>query len=196
MYKSIQYFNEKCAKKFENLEDEFIKDPADIASYIMKLTEELHHLGIEMIKETLEDMDEMLNESAGRKRKWVVDRHEKKTLITSLGAVNFRKTLFKNKETSQRSYLLDTMLGMKPGERMTEDAEAKLLEEAVQTSYRRGGEAASLLDSVSKQTTMNKLHRLRFPKSKTASEKKYVRNLYIDADEDHIALQYRRAKVI
>lgn len=194
MYKSIQYFNEKCAKKFENLEDEFIKDPADIASYIMKLTEELHHLGIEMIKETLEDMDEMLNESAGRKRKWVVDRHEKKTLITSLGAVNFRKTLFKNKETSQRSYLLDTMLGMKPGERMTEDAEAKLSEEAVQTSYRRGGEAASLLDSVSKQTTMNKLHRLRFPKSKTASEKKYVRNLYIDADEDHIALQYRESK--
>ena len=77
---------------------------------------------------------------------------------------------------------------------MTEDAEAKLLEEAVQTSYRRGGEAASLLDSVSKQTTMNKLHRLRFPKSKTASEKKYVRNLYIDADEDHIALQYRESK--
>lgn len=194
MYKSIQYFNEKCAKRLENLEDEFIKESADIASYILKLTEELHHLGIQMIKETLEDMDEMLNKSARRKTKWVVDRHEKKTLITSLGAVNFRKTLFKNKETSQRSYLLDTMLGVETGERMTEDAEAKLLEEAVQTSYRRGGEAASLRDCVSKQTTMNKLHRLRFPKSKTPSEKKYVRNLYIDADEDHIALQYRMSK--
>lgn len=84
MYKSIQYFNEKCAKRFENLEDEFIKEPTDIASYVLKLTDELHYLGVQMIKETLEDMDEMLNESTGRKINWVVDRHEKKTLITSL----------------------------------------------------------------------------------------------------------------
>lgn len=194
MYKSIQYFNEKCAKRFENLEDEFIKEPTDIASYVLKLTDELHYLGVQMIKETLEDMDEMLNESTRRKINWVVDRHEKKTLITSLGSVNFTKTLFKNKETLERSYLLDKLLGLETGERMTDDAEAKLLEEAVQTSYRRGGEAASVLDSVSKQTAMNKLHRLRFPESREAAEKKYVRNLYIDADEDHIALQYRISK--
>ena len=54
MYKSIQYFNEKCAKRFENLEDEFIKEPTDIASYVLKLTDELHYLGVQMINETLE----------------------------------------------------------------------------------------------------------------------------------------------
>lgn len=42
--------------------------------------------------------------------------------------------------------------------RMMEDAEAKLLEEAVQTSYRRGGENANILDKVSKQTVKNKIH--------------------------------------
>ena len=77
MYKSIQYFNEKCAKRFENLEDEFIKEPTDIASYVLKLTDELHYLGVQMIKETLE-----------------------------------------------RSYLLDKLLGLETGERMTDDAEA------------------------------------------------------------------------
>lgn len=194
MYKSIQYFNEKCAKKFEELENEFIKEPTDIASYVLRLTEELHQLGVQMIKETLEDIDEMLNKSIRRKRSWVVDRHENKTLITSLGSVNFRKTLFKNKETSERKYLLDAMLGIESKERMSEDAEAKLLEEAVQTSYRRGGEAVSLMDTVSKQTVMNKVHRLRFPKEEELEEKRSVKRLYIDADEDHVSLQYQNEK--
>ena len=194
MYKSIQYFNEICAKKFDEMENEFIKEPTDIASYVLKLTEELHMLGVQMIKETLEDMNEMLNKSSRRKINWVVDRHDNKTLITSLGAVNFKKTLFKNKETSERSYLLDVMLGIEANERMTDDAEAKLLEETVQTSYRRGGDAVSVMDSVSKQTVMNKLHKLKFPVYEALPDKKVVKKLYIDADEDHISLQYQNEK--
>ena len=69
MYKSIQYFNEECAQKFDLLEDEFIREPSDLASYICRLTEELHRLGLRMIQETLEDMDEMLNQSVIRKKK-------------------------------------------------------------------------------------------------------------------------------
>ena len=42
MVKSIQYFNEKSVAIFEKLEDEFLRDPSDIASYVTKLTEELH----------------------------------------------------------------------------------------------------------------------------------------------------------
>lgn len=40
---------------------------------------------------------------------------------------------------------------------------------------------------------MNKLHRLEFPALK-AAEKKELRTLYIDADEDHVALQYLEKK--
>lgn len=39
MVKSIQYFNEECVPVFERLEDDFLKDPSDIASYITKLTD-------------------------------------------------------------------------------------------------------------------------------------------------------------
>lgn len=39
MVKSIQYFNEKSVPVFERLEDEFLREPSDIASYVMKLTE-------------------------------------------------------------------------------------------------------------------------------------------------------------
>ena len=37
-------------------------------------------------------------------------------------------------------------MGIESHERLTEDAEAKLLEEAVQTAYRKAGEETSLTD--------------------------------------------------
>ena len=91
-----------------------------------------------MIKESLETMDMMLQKSPVRLKHWVVESHSKKQLTTSLGDVVFSKTLFTNKGTGKSEYLLDRILGIDPNERLTEDAEARLLEEAVQTSYRRG----------------------------------------------------------
>ena len=72
-----------------------------------------------------------------------------------------------------------------------------MLNEAVQTSYRRGGEETSLTTDVKKQTVKNKIHALKFPKNtKKPSEKKKFEYLYIEADEDHTALQFREKKVI
>lgn len=116
MVKSIQHFNEKSVLIFEKLEDEFLKDPSDIASYVRRVTEELHKTGIRMIEETLGYLDEMLNESEVRKMSWVVDRHETKQLITSLGSVNYPKTMFKIKEEGKRSYILDLIMGIDPHE--------------------------------------------------------------------------------
>ncbi len=195
MVKSIQYFNEECVTEFEKLEDEFIKNPVDIAEYVTNLTRILHQVGVKMIEETLGYLTEMLKKSEIRKLKWVVDRNTTKQLITSLGSVSYPKTLYKDKESRERSYLLDLIMDMQPHERMTEDAEARMLEEAVQTSYRRGGNNASILDSVSKQTVKNKIHRLQFPPEDEALvEKRAPRFLFIDADEDHVSLQFQKKK--
>ena len=195
MKNSIKYFEENCITKFEKLEDDFMKNPERLAEYVNGITDELHKLGLEMIRESLETMDELLCKSTLRKRKWVVEAHSRKQLITSLGSVVFDKTLFTNKENGQSEYLLDRIIGLGRNERMTEDAEAKMLEEAVQTSYRRGGEAASLTAEVSKQTVKNKIHHLEFPKDTVNDKhKKTVDYLYIDADEDHVSLQFRDRK--
>ena len=130
-----------------------------------------------------------------RWKSWSIEAHHTKTLVTSLGEVTFKKTLFLNKQTKQRSYLLDQVLGLEPKQRLTEDAFARMLEEAVQTSYQRGGQQASLCTQVSRQTVKNKIHALEFPKaSHTPEEKKNVDWLYIDADEDHVALQFQKNK--
>ncbi len=150
MINSIKYFEEECINKFEKLEDNFMKEPMKMAEYVLGMTEELHKLGLQMIQESLESMNQMLRDSPIRLQHWVVESHETKQLITSLGEVRFQKTLFTNKETGKSEYLLDRILGLERNERITEDAQAKMLKEAVQTSYRRGGEETSLLTDVKK----------------------------------------------
>ena len=109
--------------------------------------------------------------------------------------MTFNKTLFTNKKTGKSEYLIDRAIGLEKHERMTEDAVVKMYEEAVQTSYRRGGKEASIMSQVSKQTVKNKIHTLEFPKNEEKpANKKVVDYLYIDADEDHVSLQFREKK--
>ena len=112
MLKSIQHFNEISIHKFEKLENNFLRNPKDIAGYVLGITNELHNLGLEMIKESLELLDQMITESLWRQEEWVVDRHSQKQLITSLGTVSFQKTMFKKKDTGERKYLIDEMLSL------------------------------------------------------------------------------------
>lgn len=195
MYNSIKYFEEECINRFQKLEDNFMKEPQRLAEYVLGLTEELHNLGLRMIQDSLEEMNTMIRKSPKRLQHWVVESHEMKQLITTLGTVNFEKTLFTNKETKESEYLLDRIMGFEKHERISEDALARMLNEAVQTSYRRGGEETSLTTEVRKQTVKNKIHELEFPKNTEKPEmKKEVEYLYIEADEDHASLQFREKK--
>ena len=195
MINSIRYFEENSIKRFEELENEFMKNPTCMAEYVMGIAEEGNRFLLRMIQETLESMNQMIIESPLRKRHWNIECHSEKQLTTSVGDVTFTKTLFVNKESGKSEYLLDRLLGLEKHERVTEDAVAKMLLEAVQTSYRRGGEECSLLSEVTKQTVKNKIHQLEFPRNhETAVPKKVVEYLYIEADEDHVSLQFREKK--
>lgn len=195
MINSIKYFEENSIKIFEKIETDFMNNPTKVAELVRGVTTEVHKLGLRIIQECLEDTDKLIKESVLRKKHWNIERHDTKQLITSLGTIAFGKTLFVDKETGKSAYLLDRMMGIEKHERFTEDAIANLLEEAVQTSYRRGGEAASLEDDVSKQAVMKKIHALEFPMDDSKPEKKkVVEYLYIEADEDHIALQFNKRK--
>lgn len=86
-------------------------------------------------------------------------------------------------------------MGLEKHARISEDAEARILEEAVESSYRKGGINACIGEQqVSKETVMNKLHALEFPALEPLKEKRKVSRLYVDADEDHVSLQYLEKK--
>ncbi len=103
-----------------------MKAPKDMASFIYGIHDEVIALGLDFIKETLDDCKWMLRDSAKRKQSWEVVRTDRKKLTTCLRTVCFEKTLFRNKQTRESAYLLDWIMGIENYERLTEDAEAKL----------------------------------------------------------------------
>ena len=71
----------------------------------------------------------------------------------------------------------------------------KLVVAFPESSYRKGGIHVCIGEQeVSKETVMKKLHALEFPALEPLEKKRKVRRLYIDADEDHVSLQYLEKK--
>ena len=101
MIKSILQFEEVGVKKLSCVLEKFIKEPEKQAEFIYGITDSVVQLGLDMITETFESMDEELRKSAFRKTKWVISRRDETSLITSLGTVKYHKTLFKNKQTGE-----------------------------------------------------------------------------------------------
>lgn len=180
---------------FEKAAEEFAKNPTKFYEYVGAVKKATDQIALGVIKETLEARDADLRKSILRKAHYSIVRKDSRDLVTSLGAITFERTLFKSKETTEGVYLLDRILGLEANKHLTEDAEVRLIEEAAQTSYRKAGkEICTNEDVVSKEAVKDLLHRLRFPEEKPAAEKRKVKHLFIDADEDHISLQFREQK--
>ena len=194
MYKSILQFNETGIIRLDDICANFFENPMDVATFVNSVKGEVLRFACAFIGDAFEELNSMIKSNPVRKNNWEIVKTDQKGMLTSIGEISYAKTLYKNKNTGSRTYLLDKCLGIEENARLTEDAEACILEEAVQTSYRRGGEAASILDNVSKATVKNKLHSLVFPEHPVSSEKKKVQYLYIDADEDHVPLQFFTTK--
>ncbi|HKM34025.1 MAG TPA: ISLre2 family transposase [Lachnospiraceae bacterium] len=195
MIKSIQQFGEIGINILGKVIEKFLEEPENHANFIYGVTESVTKLGLSIIAETLEEMDKELCLSSKRKQNWSIVKRDETTLLTSLGNVTYKKTLFIQKQTRERVYLLDKVMELKSHARMTEDVEARILEEAVESSYRKGGKNASITDGVSKQTVKNKIHQLEFPKIEgKIGEKKKVKILHINADEDHVSAQFYEKK--
>ena len=166
MINSIQQFCQNGIKNLEKVMVDYSADMTKIAEMVQGVTKSVVDLGLSIIAEEWENYDKFLRTRKELRSGWYIVRRDESTLLTSLGSVTYHKTLFQNKSTGEYEYLLDRIMGIEKHARMTEDAEAKLLEEAVQTSYRKGGEQVSITEeAVSKETVMNKIHTLRFPKT-------------------------------
>ena len=106
-------------------------------------------------------MDDYLRESASRKQNWEIVRKDRTGLLTSFGPISYERTYFKPKRR-KRQYLVDRLVGINPHDRMSADVVINALEEATESSYRKGGKKAAYMDEVSKQTVMKKYMKLKF----------------------------------
>ncbi len=86
----------------------------------------------------------------------------------------------------------DEAVGIEVHDKLDVSFKAKLVEEAIFMPYSRSGEAVSNTLSVTSQTVMNSIRELGRIDNKIPGikqKKKIVKTLFIEADEDHVALQ-------
>ena len=142
---SIQDFNE-FARKAENKVREFLREGKDLAELTLGLQEDLFELGRNILVETLEGMDEQLRKSGVRKNNWEIIRKDKTAILTTFGTIKYNRTYFKPKSGGKRKYLVDELVGLKPHDRVSADVVINVVEEAIDSSYRKGGERDGLLE--------------------------------------------------
>ena len=196
MYYSIQDFIENGIANLEECEKSLMKNPLNWTDQILGIQQILRKFGATVISELLEECNTILENSIKRRAFWRIKDRTKKHLLTSVGMIGFTHTRFEHKETGKTAYLLDQILGIQPHARISRDLECRLLEEAAQSSYRKAGYTASEQDPVSGQTVMRHVHRLKCIRQTNGQdqEKRRVKQLYVEADEDHIALQFHEKK--
>lgn len=193
---SIKQFLEKDTPEVYRLYDRILEGTGDLNDLIKDVRDRLLQLGLHMIEELLEQTDRELRDLPGRSTRYHVERkNQQKELLCSMGVLHFRRTGYKDLETGKYVCLLDRLLGIGRHDRVTTECIARILEEALESSYAKGGRAASPKDKITKQAVKEWVHGLDFSEPvKEQKEKKKLRYLHIVADEDHVAAQFHQRK--
>lgn len=108
------------------------------------------------------------------------------------GEVNYQRTYYKNKREGTYSYLSDELLGIESHARIDLSLQSELVGKALDISYEKSGKDIGKESEVSKQTVMNCIRRIGKVENSFAKlpcKKKKVEILYIETDEDHVAMQ-------
>jgi hypothetical protein len=193
MYNSIQHFNEYGISKIEKVIKKFISEEEDFADLVLGLEETLFELGRNILAEVLEDIDKYIKNLEVRKSEFEVVRTDPNSILTSFGNIKYNRTYYKPKKGGKHQYLTDSIVGICQHDKVSADVVINAIDEATESSYKKGGKKASYLDNISKQAVMQKIHDIEIPKQKIEVEKKRkAKILYVEADEDHVSLQSKK----
>ena len=196
MYNSIVNFIRKDVKEIEGIIREILSGTKDGTDLTMEIQDRVEALGNHMISEIYEILDEEIFKSIVRKKKWYVEhKNEPREILDAMGMLRFRRRGYVPKNGGENIYLLDEIMGISGHQRVTLAAAAKALEEAIESSYAKGGRTASRKEGISKEKVKELVHgtMIEMPEAE-AKEKKKIKQLHIVADEDHVAAQFWEKK--
>ena len=188
---SIQQIDSIITTKINEALNSFVQGEAGSMEAETLLQEGLNAFACQLLKEALENLDRQIREEYRNTNRFHVVRVDSKSIMTTFGQVAFTRTLFHDLKTNENRYLLDEHMGYTPHKRKTDAVDARLLANVADLSYEKSGRRINERDPLSKNTVKNLIHSLEFPDEKPSVTKRQTETLYIEADEDHCALQYK-----
>lgn len=160
---------------------------SDIAENTKK---EMNALGAKILSVIVMQVEQIFNETRDRHRVVVRNKNKKRCLLTELGEVEIRHTLYCDKEARRYFFPADEILKIPKKARIENGMKAKLISNATITSY---GKAATLAkNAVSRQTVFNLVKDLKHISAPVNKPNLNASEIYIEADEDHIHLNTGR----
>ncbi|WP_192811216.1 UPF0236 family transposase-like protein, partial [Caloramator australicus] len=140
-------------KLIKNVEETISKewDLTKLVDVVKKMTDEL---GANIIKDFLEELDKTIKEDEKRKKGWVVERKDKKKIVTMLGEIEYARTYYKSKKNGEYRYLLDEIIGISKHEKVDKEVKIKLVENAINMSYEESSKI-TCPEKLSRQTVFN-----------------------------------------
>ncbi len=178
---------------------EVLHEEVSYQNFEMLLKEELDGLGCEILKLVLEELDQEIKADKARKKEWAVVRKDGKGVLTPFGTVNYERTYYRHKESNKYSYLVDQKAGFKPRSRISENLKAELVDASAVMSYENATVELSRYNQelkVSKQSVGNCIKAFEAKGDPAPEEKKKVKVLYIEADEDYIKVRGKKKKTM
>lgn len=155
-----------------------------------------HDFGINSLIEVFNQLDEQFRSSPFRKANFHVKAHNYRTILTFLGEVRFKRTIYKNKHTGEYFTYLDHHLGLDKYKYLDPNLEALLVskmaeysmaESARQINARVSKYANTPTPFISRQLARNIMLRTDFDVS--YSNKETPNSITIMADEKWVSLQ-------
>lgn len=195
----IQQVLEVITKEYFNNLNNLVVNQENISDLILKTDKMMKNVGLMLIKDSLEEVDQCVRKSKERKSNWYVERRaDVKTLSTILGDVTYERTYYKNKHTDEYAYLSDERMGIKAHERMDDSLRAELVEKAGNLSYAKTINDFNNIGIHSRTAVMKAIREVEAIGNDAAPLKynnRKVGTLYVEADEDHIAMQRGNGKM-
>lgn len=142
----------------------------------------------------LAELDDQIYREAKRQDEWtVIRKDDEKRIETLFGTLEFKRRYYRNRKTGEMAHLLDGWLGISTWQKVGDDVRERVVNEAVELSYQKSGEKAAPA-VVSKTSVGRYISETPVTDGLVSDGKKRkCPVVYVEADEDHVALQNGRS---
>ena len=169
---------------------------SDIGNTAESLLSVLKGGALELLSAVIEETDSaVLNAKKERKLDGITVKQRKvpRTVVTSLGELNYKRTYFKLADGSM-AYLTDQLIGIEPFERVTKELCAELVQNTASMSMQKAAMVTGA--PVSRQTVNNKVLSMKEVVTEVSRVENTPSELHIFADEDHGHLRPKKSAIV
>ena len=189
----ITEINKKIITHMTTILEEALNEEMGLTEMVETTEELVREVGRDIIMETIESIEESIRINIERQAKWVTQsKNREKTISTMLGDIHYQRTYYKNKLTGKFKYLTDEILDVEPHSRIDTGLKVDMLKKAQTMSYQKVVDCYDDISITSRSTIKNLIHKTSMENTNwpnQEAEKRQVRFLYIEADEDHVHQQ-------